>query len=58
MAGETILVIDDEEPQREAVGGYLRKRGFTVLQAENGRRGLEVLQGQAVDLIITDLRMP
>ena len=58
MAGDTILVIDDEASQREAVGGYLRKRGFTVLQADNGRRGLEILQGQVVDLVITDLRMP
>ena len=58
MAADTILVIDDEEAQREAVGGYLRKRGFDVLQVENGRRGLELLQGQAIDLVITDLRMP
>ena len=58
MAGGTILVIDDEASQREAVGGYLRKRGFTVLQADNGRRGLGILQGQVVDLVITDLRMP
>ena len=58
MAGETILLIDDEAAQREAVGGYLRKRGFAVLQAANGRAGLALLQGQVVDLIITDLRMP
>ena len=58
MAGETILIIDDEAAQREAVGGYLRKRGFVVLQAANGREGLTLLQSQVVDLIITDLRMP
>ena len=58
MAGETILVIDDEAAQREAVSGYLRKRGFAVLQAANGRAGLALLQGQVIDLIITDLRMP
>ncbi len=58
MAGETILIIDDEAAQREAVGGYLRKRGFAVLQAANGCEGLELLQDQVVDLIITDLRMP
>ena len=58
MAGETILIIDDEATQREAVGGYLRKRGFVVLQAANGREGLALLQGQVVDLVITDLRMP
>lgn len=58
MAGETILIIDDEAAQREAVGGYLRKRGFAVLQAANGREGLALLQDQVIDLIITDLRMP
>ena len=58
MAGETILVIDDEEAQREAVGGYLRKRGFVVLQADNGQRGVELLGAQTIDLVITDLRMP
>lgn len=58
MAGETILIIDDEAAQREAVGGYLRKRGFAVLQAANGRAGLALLQDRVIDLIITDLRMP
>jgi len=58
MAGETILIIDDEEPQREAVGGYLRKRGFRVLEGANGHQGLALLKEQAVDLIITDMRMP
>ena len=58
MAGETILIIDDEAAQREAVGGYLHKRGFVVLQAADGREGLALLQRQVVDLIITDLRMP
>ncbi len=58
MAGETILIIDDEAAQREAVGGYLCKRGFVVLRAANGRAGLALLQGQVIDLIITDLRMP
>lgn len=58
MAGETILIIDDEAAQREAVGGYLCKRGFAVLQAANGREGLALLQDRVIDLIITDLRMP
>ena len=58
MAGETILVIDDEAAQREAVSGYLRKQGFAVVQAANGQEGVRLLQGQVVDLIITDLRMP
>ena len=54
----TILVIDDEEVQREALAAHLRKQGFQVLCAENGRRGLELLGQQLVELIITDGRMP
>jgi DNA-binding NtrC family response regulator len=58
MAGESILVIDDEATQREALAGYLTKRGFVVLEADNGRTGMELLAAQRVDMVITDLRMP
>ncbi|MCC7261139.1 MAG: sigma-54-dependent Fis family transcriptional regulator [Candidatus Latescibacteria bacterium] len=54
----TILVIDDEEVQREALAAHLRKQGFEVFCAENGRRGLELLGQHLVELIITDGRMP
>ena len=55
---ETILVIDDEAAQREALAGHLRKQGYEVLIADNGRSGLDLLQQNLVDLILTDLRMP
>ena len=58
MAEETILVIDDEAAQREALAGHLRKQGYEVLIADNGRSGLDILQQNLVDLILTDLRMP
>jgi two-component system NtrC family response regulator len=54
----TILVIDDEEVQREALAAHLRKQGYEVLGAENGRRGIELLREHLVELIITDGRMP
>jgi len=55
---ETILVVDDEEAQREALAGYLRKRGFQLHTADGGAAGLQVVEEHAVDLILTDLRMP
>ena len=58
MADETILVIDDEEIQREVLAGHLRKQGFQVLVAEAGGPGLELLQRHLVDLVLTDFRMP
>ena len=58
MEKETILVIDDEEAQREALAGYLEKQGYRVLIADSGRTGIERLRQQPADLILTDFRMP
>ena len=58
MAEETILVIDDEPAQREALAGHLHNRGHRVISADSGRSGLETLQQHLVDLILTDFRMP
>ena len=55
---EAILIVDDEEAQREALAGYLRKRGFQVHTADCGTAGVQVVEDQAVDLILTDYRMP
>ena len=58
MAETTILVIDDEFAQREALGGHLRNRGYNTLLADSGSAGIELLQQHLVDLILTDFRMP
>ena len=55
---ETILVIEDEASQREALAGYLRKRGYRVLTAASGLQGMATLGNELVELIITDYRMP
>jgi len=55
---ETILIVDDEEAQREALAGYLRKRGFPVHTADCGAAGIQVVEEQVIDLILTDYRMP
>jgi len=54
----TILIIDDEPFIRESYADYLEDRNFRVLTAENGRVGLELLEREKPDLILTDLRMP
>jgi two-component system NtrC family response regulator len=58
MRAETILIVDDEAAQREALAGHLEKQGFRVLQAASGQAGVEVLQAEQVDVVLTDLRMP
>ncbi|MEW6005554.1 MAG: sigma-54 dependent transcriptional regulator [Stygiobacter sp.] len=55
---EKILVIDDDESIRQSLSNFLRRSGYNVLLAENGKTGLEILNKQAPDLIISDIKMP
>jgi DNA-binding NtrC family response regulator len=54
---ETILVIDDDESIRETLFLYLSELNYKVLIASDGRTGIEMLEKEPVDLILTDLRM-
>jgi sigma-B regulation protein RsbU (phosphoserine phosphatase) len=53
-----VLVVDDEAPIRDILSFYLKRAGFQVLLAENGRIALEEMAKLQPDLILSDLRMP
>ncbi|MBN1755441.1 sigma-54-dependent Fis family transcriptional regulator [bacterium] len=53
-----ILVIDDEEPMRDSCSKLLSKDNFNVSTAEDGLKGLELLNHKAFDIVILDLKMP
>jgi two-component system response regulator HydG len=53
-----ILVVDDEQSTREALGVLLRQDGFEVALASSGEEALKQLSREAPDVLITDLRMP
>ena len=53
-----ILVVDDEEPIRRIVCLVLQSHGHTVLAEPDGRRALETLAGDTIDLLISDVAMP
>ncbi len=53
-----ILIIDDEEPVRKSIRNFLEDCGYGVLEAENGRIGLEIYERENPDLLLIDLRMP
>lgn len=53
-----ILTVDDSKTMREMVSFTLKGAGFDVIEAEDGVQAIKVLQGNKVDLIITDLNMP
>ncbi|MGH7822932.1 MAG: UDP-3-O-acyl-N-acetylglucosamine deacetylase [Candidatus Binatia bacterium] len=55
---DTILIVDDEEPIRASLRGVLADEGFRVLEAENGRRALQVLGEEDPVLILLDIWMP
>jgi len=53
-----ILVVDDERSMRELLAIVLRREGYEVLLAENGRTAIDLLGQQPVDLVISDIKMP
>jgi CheY-like chemotaxis protein len=58
VEGKAILIIDDEPGIVSALAYLLRRDGYHVDTAGNGRLALEKLRGRAYDLILCDLRMP
>src|SRR5712692_1753577 len=53
--GSCILVVDDDEGVRENLAGLV---GYSVLTAANATEAMEALRKHAVDLLLTDYRMP
>jgi two-component system cell cycle sensor histidine kinase/response regulator CckA len=57
---ETILLVEDEPAVRQLFAQALTRAGYTVHEARNGQEALKVFDqyGNAVDLLLTDMRMP
>jgi len=58
FAGKTLLTIDDEPALRRGFTAYFEDSGFTVLEAENGRVGVDIFRSEQPDVVLCDLRMP
>jgi serine phosphatase RsbU (regulator of sigma subunit) len=57
-SGSTILVVDDNELNRDLLSRRLRRDGHTVVVAEHGREALDRAAAQAFDLVLLDIMMP
>ena len=58
-AGETVLVIEDEEPIRELINRALTDLGYAVIEVPDGPAGLRILESDhRVDLLVTDVGLP
>lgn len=53
-----VLTIDDSRTILAMLQHTLGAAGFEVLQATDGRQGLDLLQREAVDVVLTDVNMP
>jgi two-component system response regulator PilR (NtrC family) len=53
-----VLVVDDERSMRELLSIVLRRDGYDVVVADNGKTAVDILNRERVDVLITDIRMP
>lgn len=58
MDPKRILIIDDEIEIAKLVSIHLQNEGFETLVAHDGKKGIEVFEGQTIDLVILDIMMP
>jgi CheY-like chemotaxis protein len=54
----SLLVVDDNETNRDLLARHLERQGHTVAVAENGRQALEMIQRDRFDLVLLDVIMP
>ncbi len=58
MAGETILIVDDEEEISDIIALYLKKSGYQPIACATGKSALEIVSTEKPDLIILDIQLP
>ncbi len=60
MINDTILIVDDEQRMRKLIKDFLAAKGFSIIEAEDGEKALEIFEKQKskINLIILDVMMP
>lgn len=58
MAGEKILLVDDDRDFQQLLEFDLKKKGYTVVVAANGEEGLEKVESEKPALVVLDIKMP
>lgn len=53
-----VLVVDDEEYNRDMLSNRLRRRGYYCLVAEGGEQALEIIAREEIDVVLLDIMMP
>ena len=58
MAGEKILLVEDNEVNRRLAGFLLRSQGYQVLEAATAQEAFEIIKAERPDLILMDVQLP
>ena len=58
MAGELILIIEDNEKNRKLARDVLQVKGFKTIESESAEEGLELARDQSPALILMDIQLP
>mgnify|MGYP003376114552 FL=1 len=60
MINNCVLIVDDEQRMRKLIKDFLVAKGFSILEAENGEKALEVFEEKKnkINLILLDVMMP
>ena len=53
-----VLLVEDNEESRDALSRHLRRKGYEVLLAVDGRQGVDMARAEAPDLILMDMSLP
>ena len=53
-----ILIIDDEHPVRDVLKIALTEKGYTVIEASDGKQGIQVFEDSLPEIVLTDVQMP
>ncbi|MCP4401446.1 MAG: response regulator [bacterium] len=56
--GSLLLVVDDNEMNRDVLSRHLTRQGYEVLTARNGEEALEMIHAQTFELVLLDIIMP
>lgn len=57
MAGEKVLIVDDEKSMCKYLSIMLKKEGYDVVTASNGKKAVKEVKGGNYDVVITDIKM-
>jgi two-component system, cell cycle sensor histidine kinase and response regulator CckA len=53
----TILLVEDDDIFRYAASRYLRKHGYTVVEASGSMEGLRIIDGGGIDVVVVDITL-